>query len=87
MPSVCGANRLTNFPGIFPVGRRKRLPMGPILLIVVGVIFLLETLEIVRLYQIVRYWPVFLILLGCYMLYMRCAAKTTGHPPRAGGVQ
>ena len=36
-----------------------------------GVVFLLETLDIVRLYQIVRYWPVFLILLGCYMLYVR----------------
>ena len=40
-------------------------------MILIGVVFLLETLEIVRLYQIVRYWPVFLILLGCYMLYIR----------------
>jgi hypothetical protein len=25
----------------------------------------------VRLYQIMKYWPVFLIALGCYMLYVR----------------
>ena len=59
------------FSGLFPVGRRSGLPLGPIVLIVLGVIFLLDTMDIVRLYQIVRYWPVFLILLGCYMLYLR----------------
>ena len=59
------------FSGLFPVGRRSGLPLGPIVLIVLGVIFLLDTTEIVRLYQIVRYWPVFLILFGCYLLYLR----------------
>jgi hypothetical protein len=63
---------IDEFSSIFPVGRAGRgFPIGPILLILIGVVFLLETLEIVRLYQIVRYWPVFLILLGCYMLYIR----------------
>ena len=47
--------------------------MGPILLIAVGVIFLLETMGLVRIYQILKYWPVFLIALGCYMLYIRLA--------------
>jgi hypothetical protein len=59
------------FSGLFPVGRRTGLPLGPIVLILLGFIFLLDTMEIVRLYHIVRYWPVFLILLGCYMLYLR----------------
>lgn len=60
------------FSSILTVGRAGRgFPIGPILLILMGVVFLLETLDIVRLYQIVRYWPVFLILLGCYMLYIR----------------
>jgi hypothetical protein len=60
------------FSSILPMGRGGRgFPAGPVLLIMLGVIFLLETLDIVRLYQIVRFWPVFLILLGCYMLYVR----------------
>lgn len=60
------------FSSIFPVGRAgSGFPLGPILLILMGVIFLLDTLDVLRLYEILRYWPVFLILLGCYMLYMR----------------
>jgi hypothetical protein len=60
------------FSSIFPLqGRGRGFPVGPILLIAVGVIFLLETMGIVRIYQILRYWPVFLIALGCYMLYLR----------------
>jgi hypothetical protein len=62
------------FSSIFPLqGRGKGFPVGPILLIAVGVIFLLETMGIVRIHQILRYWPVFLIALGCYMLYVRLA--------------
>jgi hypothetical protein len=60
------------FSSLFPLkGRGKGFPVGPVLLIAIGVIFLLETLQIVRLYQILKYWPVFLIALGCYMLYLR----------------
>jgi hypothetical protein len=60
------------FSSLFPMGRPGRgFPVGPLLLILLGVVFLLDTLEIVRLYQVVRYWPVFLILLGGYMLYIR----------------
>jgi hypothetical protein len=60
------------FSGLFPVGRRSSgLPVGPIVLILLGVIFLLDTMDVVRLYHIVRYWPVFLILLGVYLLYLR----------------
>ncbi|MEJ7604775.1 MAG: hypothetical protein WKF37_00530 [Bryobacteraceae bacterium] len=31
--------------------------------------FLMNSLELVRLYQILKYWPVFLIALGVYLLY------------------
>jgi hypothetical protein len=66
------------FSGLFPVGRRSSgLPLGPIVLIVLGVIFLLDTTEIIRLYQIIRYWPVFLILLGWYLLYLRLRGEQT----------
>jgi hypothetical protein len=49
----------------------REFPVGPVLLIALGVIFLLNTLEIVRMYQIIRFWPLFLIALGAYMLYVR----------------
>lgn len=70
------------FSSILPMGSRRGFPVGPILLIVLGVIFLLETLDLVRLYQIVRFWPVFLIALGCYMLYARMQGNDPT-PPRA----
>jgi TM2 domain-containing membrane protein YozV len=48
-----------------------RFPMVPILLILLGGLFLLNNLGLVRLEQIMRYWPVGLILLGAWMLYER----------------
>ena len=70
---------MTSFPAFSRWGARERASrLGPILLIALGVIFLLETLDIVRLYQIVRYWPVFLIVLGCYMLYARMRGNDDG---------
>jgi TM2 domain-containing membrane protein YozV len=70
------------FSSILPMsGSRRGFPVGPILLIALGVIFLLETLDIVRLYQIVRFWPVFLILLGCYMLYVRISGNSAMEVP------
>ena len=49
-------------------------PITPIILILVGVVFLLNNLEVIRLYQILRYWPVVLIVLGAYLLYVRVSA-------------
>ena len=54
-------------------------PLAPIILIGIGVVFLLNNLEIVRLYQIFRFWPAFLILLGVYMLYARVAPGGADH--------
>jgi hypothetical protein len=51
-------------------------PTGPVVIIAIGVIFLLNTLGVVHLYQILRYWPVFLIVLGAYMLYSRLTADS-----------
>lgn len=70
------------FSSIFPMGQRtgRGFPVGPVLLIAVGVIFLLNTLELVRLHEILRYWPLFLIALGSYMLYVRV---TDREPKRA----
>jgi cell wall-active antibiotic response 4TMS protein YvqF/B-box zinc finger protein len=44
---------------------------GAILLIVIGAVFLLNTLDIVEMRQILRFWPVLLIALGVNMLHSR----------------
>ncbi len=60
------------FSSIFPVrARRPGAPIGPVLLIGLGVLFLLSTMDIIDFREIVRYWPVALIALGAYMLYVR----------------
>jgi len=50
---------------------RSRFPIGPIMLIAIGVLFLLDTLHVIEFRQIGRFWPVILILVGAFMLYSR----------------
>jgi TM2 domain-containing membrane protein YozV len=50
---------------------RSRAPIGPIVLIAIGVLFLLDTLHLLEFREIGRYWPVLLIVIGVYMLYGR----------------
>ncbi len=60
------------FSSIVPMrGRPSSFPAGPVALIGIGVLFLLNTLDIVRFSQLIRFWPVALIALGAYMLYER----------------
>jgi TM2 domain-containing membrane protein YozV len=63
------------FSSLVPLkGRGAGFPALPVVLIAVGTLFLLNNLEIVRFYQIMRYWPVFLIALGVYLLYARISS-------------
>lgn len=52
----------------------SRTPLGPIFLIGIGVLFLLDTLHLVEFQDLARFWPVLLILAGAFMLYNRVAA-------------
>lgn len=54
-----------------------RAPIGPILLIVIGVLFLLDSLHLIQFRDIGRFWPVLLIVWGAFMLY----ARLSGPPP------
>ena len=66
-------------------GQPSRFPLAPTVLIAVGLIFLLHNLDIVRIGQMLRYWPVALIALGVYMLYERLAGSLPSQhaaPPR-----
>jgi len=52
-------------------GRRSRFPVAPVLLITLGIVFLLNNLEILELRRALRYWPALLIALGIYLLFVR----------------
>ncbi len=52
-----------------------RAPVGPVVLILIGVVFLLDTLHLVEFREIGRFWPVILILIGAYMLYSRLSGR------------
>ena len=56
------------FSSLYPHHGGTGLAVAPILLIVLGVVFLLNNLGIFRLYQLIKYWPVLLIALGVLML-------------------
>lgn len=65
------------------IGSREgasRIPAAPLLLIGVGVVFLLNNLDIIAMRQILRFWPVSLIGLGVYMLYARMTGPQGGDP-------
>ncbi len=63
------------FSSLFPLrGRSSRFPVGPVILIAIGFVFLLNNLNLIRFHDVARYWPVFLIILGAYMLYSRLTA-------------
>jgi hypothetical protein len=54
-------------------GGKEQLPLAGIALIVLGVLMLLQTLELLNLEYVARYWPVLLIAAGAYLLYGRFA--------------
>lgn len=71
------------FSSLVPLrGSRTKMPVAPLVLIGLGVIFLLNNLDILRFGQIIKYWPVFLIALGVYLLYERLGGGTVS---RHGG--
>jgi TM2 domain-containing membrane protein YozV len=56
---------------IAPNRYMSRAPIGPILVIVLGVLFLLDNLQLIEFRQVARFWPVLLIVAGTVMLYNR----------------
>lgn len=71
------------FSSIIPLRGRSRFPAAPVLLIVVGLLFLLNNLNLIRFYEVARYWPLFLIGLGVYMLYVRLTGTPATGPEAA----
>jgi hypothetical protein len=65
------------FSSLVPQGG-SRFPIAPVLLILLGVVFLLNNLELFELRRMLKYWPVMLIALGLYMLYLRMSGSSSG---------
>jgi TM2 domain-containing membrane protein YozV len=62
----------------------SHFPAGAVVLIIVGVLLLLNTTDIIPLEKILRYWPVLLIVLGIYLLYVRITGASQAAGPSAG---
>ena len=80
--------RVDEFSGLLRPGQQPgAIPMGPIILIGLGVIFLLHTLGYWSLDRILRFWPVLMIVAGLYLLYGRLVARSTPDvlPPAKSG--
>jgi len=70
------------FSSLVPGHGASKFPVAPIILIALGVIFLLDNLDLLDFSRALRYWPVALIALGAYMLYVRISPPP---PPGQGG--
>ncbi|HTM51916.1 MAG TPA: DUF5668 domain-containing protein [Bryobacteraceae bacterium] len=76
------------FSSLFQV-RSRRSNTGAIALIVIGCAFLLNTLDVIELRQILRFWPLLLIGIGINMLHSRLADdrdSLRSNPGRTGEV-
>ena len=74
------------FSSLFPMrGGANKFPVAPILLIVLGVIFLLNNLDFFEVERVIRYWRVLLIGLGAYMLYLRVSGASETSSSQNGG--
>lgn len=73
------------FSSLVPM-RQTGFPVAPVLLIASGVLFLLNNLGVLHFNQLFRWWPVLLIALGIYMLYVRLTGSDeNATPPSSGG--
>lgn len=63
------------------MGGGGRLPLGPVILIAIGVLFLLDNLGLLPLGEVLRYWPLILIGIGVYLLYSRLSGPLPVAPP------
>ncbi len=71
--------RLRNQPG-----QASQFPVGPAILIAVGLLFLMNNMEWIHFRDIMRYWPIGLIALGAYMLYERMITSDSSHSAGPG---
>jgi len=56
-------------------GRSDQIPVAAVVLIILGILLLLHTLDLLNFDRVVRFWPVILIVAGVYLLYGRFAGR------------
>lgn len=56
-------------------GGERATPIGPLILIVLGTLFLLNTLDFYPLHFLWKFWPAILIALGVWLLWQRTAGS------------
>ena len=56
-------------------GRSDQIPVAALLLIILGILLLLHTLDLLDFDRVVRFWPVLLIAAGVYLLYGRFTGR------------
>lgn len=62
----------------------RQIPLGAVILIGLGVLFLLDTLDVFPLHWMGRAWPVILIVLGVWMFMKRMSPPTSGGSAQGG---
>jgi hypothetical protein len=71
------------YSSLIDLRSRHHVPVAGVVLILLGVVMLLHTLNVLNLEYVVQYWPVLLIAAGVYLLYVRFAApKEASHERR-----
>ena len=56
-------------------GRTDQIPVAALLLIILGILLLLHTLDLLDFDRVARFWPVLLIAAGVYLLYGRFSSR------------
>lgn len=75
-------------PGVDPnLPLKRREPVGAIILIGLGLLFLFNTLGFFRFDWVGHLWPLFIIVLGVWLLIKRTRGNAPPPGPPAGGVQ
>lgn len=64
---------------------QMNMPLWGIVLILLGVIFLLDSLDAISLRSVTKFWPLVLVFLGCYLVFQYFIAEKNGRKlPGAG---
>ena len=66
------------FSSLIPMGGGEGLPVAPVVLILLGIVFLLGNFGLLRLSQVLRFWPLLLIAAGAVMLVNRLKGNASG---------
>ncbi len=62
------------YSSLIDLRSRNHFPVAGIVLILLGIVLLLHTLNVLNLEYVAQYWPVLLIAAGAYLLYVRFTA-------------